>query len=494
MSHRVDVPHSTAPPAIEAAPIPSHRAALAAQRDLLLMATDPDARGDDDEPSPGPKQPGLPGPKPFPKPGGLALDGFKAVFRIRDFRLLFWGQAISALGDWVGTLAFIAAARAIAPGEPAAVVGVLILRLVPSFFATPIGGVLSDRMDRKRIMIWSDVARFAVLIFTPFVPELWALYVFAFVHECFSLVFLPARDASLPNVVGDAEHLEPANAMVMGSSFAGIPLSGPAFALLAVAAAHYPTFLPGVDVLRRPYAFAFAFDALTFLVSAAFIVRIGLPRLKHESEEPAPFWRSLAEGARFIRGSSLHRGLAYAVSLGMLGGGVLFALGIGYITESLGGSEVEFGWLMGIFGAGMVAGFVISQIKPEQGVKWMIRGALLAMGSVLVFMALFPWLWIAYIMALVFGASFSVSLILSMSLVQARTPDEMRGRVMAFVHIFVRAALVFGGVASGVVGQVFQRGIRIPGIDYRADRYQIALLMAGGLIMAGVGGVRGKEI
>jgi dTMP kinase len=457
-----------------------------------MPTEEPTPHGADAERPRRPKQPGLPGPKPIPK-GGIALDGFKAVFKIRDFRMLFWGQAASALGDWVGTLAFIAAARAIAPGEPAAVVGVLILRLVPSFFATPIGGVLSDRLDRKRIMIWSDVARFGILIFTPFVPELWALYVFAFAHECFSLVFLPARDASLPNIVG-ADHLEPANAVVMGSSFAGIPLSGPAFALLAYAADHYPTFLPGVETLSRPYAFAFVFDAFTFLVSAAFIMRIGLPRLKHESEEPEPFWRSLSDGARFIRNSPLHRGLAYAVSLGMLGGGVLFALGIGYITESLGGSEVEFGWLMGIFGAGMVAGFIVSQIKPERGARWMIRGALLGMGAVLIFMALFPWLWIAYLMALVFGTSFSVSLILSMSLVQARTPDAMRGRVMAFVHIFVRAALVFGGVASGVVGQVFERGIRIPVVDYRADRYQIALLLAGGLIMAGVSGVRGKEI
>jgi dTMP kinase len=256
------------------------------------MASVPRPPDDDGERPTGPKQPGLPGPKPIPK-GGIALDGFKAVFRIRDFRLLFWGQAISALGDWVGTLAFIAAARAIAPGEPAAVVGVLILRLVPSFFATPIGGVLSDRMDRKRIMIWSDVARFGVLIFTPFVPELWALYIFAFAHECFSLVFLPARDASLPNLVG-SEHLEPANAVVMGSSFAGIPLSGPLFALLAVAARHYPGFLPGGEVLGEPYAFAFVFDAFTFLVSAALIARISLPRLKHESEQPEPFWQSSA--------------------------------------------------------------------------------------------------------------------------------------------------------------------------------------------------------
>ena len=462
------------------------------------MATEPKPSGDAGEGKPAAQSgAGLPGPKAIPS-AGMALGGFKDVFRVRDFRLLFWGQSISALGDWVGTLAFIAAAQALAPGDPAAVVGVLILRLVPSFFATPIGGVLSDRLDRQRIMIWSDLARFAILMLTPFVilrfetvaPRLTTLYAFAFAHECFSLVFLPARDASLPNIV-DSKHLEPANALVMGSSFAGIPLSGPVFALLGVAAGHY--HLLGANVLHKPYAFAFAFDAFTFLFSAAYIARVHVESPKHRGDEVEPFWSSLKDGARYIRGSRLHLGLAYAVSLGMLGGGVLFALGIGYVKQTLHGTEVQFGWLMGIFGGGMVAGFVVSQLKPERGVTWMIRGALLGMGSVLIFMAVFPALWIAYLMALVFGTSFSVSLILAMSLVQSNTPDEKRGRVMAFVHMLVRAALVFGGIASGIVGQVFKKGIRVPLIHYHADRYRIALAVAGALIAAGVGGVRSTE-
>ena len=463
------------------------------------MAADPRTPGERREQDAGrpPRERALPGPKPIPTKG-LALSGFKEVFGIRDFRLLFWGQAVSALGDWVGTLAFIAAARAPAPGQPAAIVGVLILRLVPSFFATPIGGVLSDRWDRQRIMIWSDLVRFGVILLTPFLigtpgaARLWALYILAFVHECFSLLFLPARDASLPNIVGP-KHLEPANALVMGSSFGGIPLSGPVFALLAMAAAYYPSAFPGSAILHERYALPFVFDAFTFLVSAAFLTRLALPKVHHDGEAVEPFWRSLRDGASYIRRSKLHLGLAYAVSLGMLGGGVLFALGVGYVNETLGGTEVQFGWLMGIFGAGMVVGFVVSQLKPEQGVTWMIRGALLGMGGVLIFMAVIPELWIAYVMALVFGTSFSVSLILAMSLVQAHTPDEKRGRVMAFVHMLVRAALVFGGVASGIVGQVFERGVRLPIVDYRADRYQIALAVAGGLIAGGVVGVRKTE-
>jgi dTMP kinase len=306
------------------------------------------------------------------------------------------------------------------------------------------------------------------------------------------LVFLPARDASLPNIVGP-KHLEPANAVVMGSSFAGIPLSGPAFALLAIAANHYPGFLPGDHVLREPYAFAFAFDAMTFLVSAMFIAKLRLPPTHHAGDEVEPFWHSMRDGASYILHSKTHRGLAYAVSLGMLGGGVLFALGVGYVQETLKGSPAAFGWLMGIFGAGMVAGFVVSQLKPGRGVTWMLRGALVAMGGVLIFMAVVPELWIAYLMALVFGTSFSVSLIIAMSLVQAQTPDEKRGRVMGFVHMLVRGALVFGGIASGIVGQVFKKGVRLPIVDYHADRYQIALIVAGALIAGGVVGVRKVE-
>lgn len=413
------------------------------------------------------------------------------MFGIRDYRRLFWGQAISALGDWVGTLAFIVAAHQLAPNRPEAVALVLILRLIPSFFATPIGGVLSDRWDRKRIMVWSDLARFAIIAAVPFVPKLGALYVFAFVQECFSLVFLPARDASLPNIV-PSEELEAANALVMGSSFAGIPLSGPVFAALAWVGTRYPITVRGEHIFRRPWAPAFIFDALTFVLSAVLIQRISLP-----TKPPAPagpkerFFASAREGWLYIRQRPFLRGLAYAVTVGMLGGGVLFALGIGYIRQTLGGGDVEFGWLMGLFGAGMVAGFVISQWK--RSVTWMVRIALFSMGSVLIFMAVFTVLWIGYLMAVAFGAAFSVSLIVAMSAVQSRTDDAHRGRVMGFVHMLVRGALSIGAaVSAGIATLVPAGGLHLP-LAFRPDKNQVALIVAGTLIIAGTTGVRGSK-
>lgn len=477
-SDRTDSPDD---PGSEPAPIPPHFP------DPLSGTS---GQGSSAPQGPGTHPPISPGQ--LPAAGGLSLAGFKAVFRIPDFRRLFWGQAISALGDWVGTFAFIVAAEQLAPDQPVAVGGILVIRLIPSFFATPIGGVLSDRWDRKRIMIASDVARFFVILAVPLIPRLGALYAFAFVMEALSLVFLPARDASLPNVIGK-ENLEAANALIMGSSFGGIPLSAPIFAGLAWAGLHYPTWLPYDRPIRaHSFSFAFVFDAFTYLVSAAMIWRMSVSRARPApGAEPEPFWESLADGVRYIAARPFILGLAVAVSSGMLGGGVLFAVGVGYVNETLAGGSVEFGWLMGLFGAGMVSGFVASQVRSPRGIAWMIRGSLVAMGAVLGFMSIVSVLWIAYILAVVFGTSFAVSVILGMSAVQARSDDAVRGRVMAAVHMLVRVALSLGALGGGAIASLVPaRGLHVPGVPYHPDRNQLALAIAGALIAAGSLGVR----
>ncbi|MGZ4241329.1 MAG: MFS transporter [Actinomycetota bacterium] len=434
------------------------------------------------------------GPPPAKNGHGISLTGFGDVFRIRDFRRLFWGQAASALGDWVGTLAFISAAQRLQPNQPAAVAIVLILQLIPAFFATPIGGVLSDRWDRKKIMVSSDLVRFGLILCVPFVPHIGALYAFAFAQACFSLVFLPARDASLPNVV-DEHHLEAANALVMASSYGGIPISGPVFAILAWTGTHLPLQIGTHHFFTgHPEAFAFLFDAFTFLVSAALIQRMALGKAKHAEENVTEgFFTSVKEGLEYIGKRPLLRGLAYSCAVAMLGGGVLFALGVGYVHQTLNGSDVEFGWLMGIFGAGMLAGFLISQLKPPGGVKWMVRISLIAMGGVLIFMGIFPVLAIAYILASVFGASFSTAVIVAMSAVQGRAEDQYRGRVMAVVHMLFRIALSVGALsAAGIASAVPARGFTLPIFHVRPDKNQVAIVIAGVLIALGTLTVRGK--
>src|SRR2546429_150657 len=118
--------------------------------------------------------------------------GVRALFRVQGFRRLFAGQAVSGLGDWVATLAFIALAFGITRNQTAVAV-VLVLRLVPPIFAAPVGGLLADRLDRRLLMVTCDLSRAVLIVLVPFLG-IAGLYAIAFVHECISLAFLPARD------------------------------------------------------------------------------------------------------------------------------------------------------------------------------------------------------------------------------------------------------------------------------------------------------------
>src|SRR3954469_15965645 len=205
-----------------------------------------------------------------PSQGG---GGLRDLFGVRGFRRLFAGQAVSGLGDWVATLAFIALAFEIT-GNQTAVAVVLILRLVPPIFAAPVGGVLADRLDRRLVMVTCDLLRAALIVLVPFIG-IAGLYVIAFVHECISLVFLPARDASIPHLVDRPDQLELANGLILASSFGSIPLAAATFGGLRLAASHIPGWIPFGDSLRtHPTSTAFFFDAATFLFSALMIVRI----------------------------------------------------------------------------------------------------------------------------------------------------------------------------------------------------------------------------
>src|SRR5919201_2459935 len=174
--------------------------------------------------------------------------GVRGLFGIRGFRRLFAGQAVSGLGDWVATLAFIALAYDITQNQTAVAV-VLILRLVPPIFAAPVGGVLADRFDRRLVMVSCDLSRAVLILFVPFLG-LAGLYTIAFVHECISLVFLPARDASIPQLVEDREALPLANGLILGSSFGSIPFAAAVFGALRLGASHIPASIPFGRALR----------------------------------------------------------------------------------------------------------------------------------------------------------------------------------------------------------------------------------------------------
>ncbi len=405
--------------------------------------------------------------------------GFRAVLRAPGFRRLLIGQAVSSLGDWVATLAFIVAAFALTHGNQTAVAVVLVLRLVPPIFAAPVGGVVADRLHRRTIMVTCDLSRAALIALVPFV-NIWLLYTIAFVHESISLFFLPARDASVPLLVPRGS-LEEANGLILASSYGAIPVSAALFGGLRLAASHIPSFIPFAGVLRQhPTSFAFFFDSATFLFSASMIAGLSFNQQVRRGE--MELFRDVLEGIRYVVNHPGLRSLAYGLVVSMFGGGVLFAVGIGYIHETLNGNDVAFGWLAALWGLGMGLGLLIVRtLVRDRGKAPTFLAAVTLCGGILIFMALVPILWLSFVAAVAFGMSFSVAIVLALSMAQETAEDRVRGRIMGGVQLLFRVGLGVGALGIGALAHSFGH-IRV---GVTLDGNQVGLIAGGVLILLG---------
>jgi dTMP kinase len=412
------------------------------------------------------------------RPAGGAPAG--SLLGAYGFRRLLIGQSVSSLGDWVATLAFIAAAFALTNGDQAAIAVVLVLRLVPPIFAAPLGGVLADRVSRRTIMVAADLVRAVLILLVPFMGIV-GLYVLAFVHECVSLFFLPSRDASIPGLV-PARKLEQANGLMLAASYGSIPVAAALFGGLRVA----PAYLPLPSWFRsHPTALAFVFDSATFLFSAAVNARLPLGRGARDGE--LQLFRDLLEGVRYIVRHPALRSLSYGLVVSMFGGGVLFAVGIGYVHQTLGGSDAAFGWLAALWGAGMALGLGVVRLLPGGRRPREFLAAVVACGLVLGLMAIAPVLWMAFVAAVIFGTAFAIAIVLALTMAQEQADNRVRGRVMGGVQMLFRAGLGLGALGIGWLAHAAGE-VSLP---LAVDGNQVGLLAGAVLILLGAGAAGG---
>lgn len=405
---------------------------------------------------------------------------FGDVIRARGFRRLFVAQSVSSLGDWVATLAFIGASYQLSHHNATAVGVVLVLRLVPPIFAAPVGGVVADRLYRRTIMVSCDLSRAALIALVPFFGALWLLYLVAFIHECISLFFLPARDASVPLLVPEGG-LEQANGLILASSYGSIPVAAALYSGLVLAAQHVPSFIPFHGTFHdHPTAFAFLFDAASFVFSAAVIARLQLAQRRHPGD--IQLFRDILEGIHYVVRHPGLRSMSYGLVVSMFGGGVLFAVGIGYIHQTLHGSDAAFGWLAALWGVGMGAGLgLVRLLIKERGRAQVFLVAVVMCGAILIVMALVPLVWLSFLMAVVFGMSFSIAIVLALSLAQEVAEDEVRGRIMGGVQMLFRVGLGVGALGIGGIATKIKR----LDVVITLDGNQVGMIAGGILILLG---------
>ncbi len=245
--------------------------------------------------------------------------GYGALLRTNaGVRRLWAGTIVSLFGDWFNTLALYRLVLDLT-GSETALGGVFLTKMLPLALASPIAGVLADRLDRRALMIGADLVRAALVLGFLFVRDagdLWLLYALAAAQIAVSAAFTPAKNALLPRITGRGELLT-ANAL----------LSATWSVMLAVGAAAGG---PVVDAFGTDVVFWI--DAATYLVSAAFIARIVAPPRTPEEGEGRLLrtgLRQIVDGWRYLRARPGVGRIALAkAAWGTGGGGLVLALAL----------------------------------------------------------------------------------------------------------------------------------------------------------------------
>ncbi len=388
----------------------------------------------------------------IPKVGEVAEGDTLRVFGSYQFLRLWLAQVVSAFGDWLGFVAIVAVAARVGGSSPEAAISVvMIARLVPGFFLAPVAGVLVDRIDRKVVMVGCDVARAVVLLSIPFIDTIWQLVVASLLLEIGTLLWSPAKEASVPNIV-PASHLTNANSLSLAAAYGTFPLASLVFAALAKVAEPLSD-QSALNALRIDQSsLAIYLDVLTFLASALLISTIAIARSPaREPAESAGRRRvdlgqtidELREGWRFMFSDRRVRAVMLALGTGLIGGGMLVPLGPVFSREVLGGGSAGYGLLLTALGSGVALGVLsISAVQSHLGKERAFTWAVLGAGASLIVGASTSSLTPALVAVGVLGVCAGGVYVLGFTILHETVADEMRGRIFASLYTLVRFCLL----------------------------------------------------
>ncbi len=364
------------------------------------------------------------------------------VLRLREFRLLFAGQAVSVLGDRMVAVALAFAVLEL--GGSASEVGlVLACAIAPMAGTVLVGGVVADRLSRRAVMVAADLVRIAsqgtmaVLLVTG-AAELWMLALLAGLTGAATGFFNPASTGLLPQVV-PAEHLQPANAL-RSSAVSASEILGPLAA--------------GVLVALVGAGWAIAADAATFAVSAACLALMRMPA-RERVEESRSFVAELREGWGAFRARRwVWTFVAYFAVANMFWG-AWSALGPVVAERELGGAAA-WGTVLAFFGVGALAGSLLATALAPRRPLVFVACTEVLFCLPLAFLAVSAGVVALAVAATVAGAGMMLGNTVWESTLQRHVPDRWLSRVSSYdwfgSFAFYPLGLALWGPLAGLLG------------------------------------------
>jgi len=407
--------------------------------------------------------------------------------RDRDFLRFFLAQAVSSLGDWIGVIALAILAK-----DRAGYAGVglvMTARVLPGFLVGPVAGVVVDRWDRKKTMIIADVIRGVIVLSLPFVPGLPYLLFASALLESLTLVWGPAKDASLPHFV-PAGHLQHANSLTLMAVYGPWPVASIVFASLATLAAFLAARIPIFGALEgNEVSLALWVDSLTFAFSAVMISIVAMPA-SQRTARPLDWTeakRDLIDGLLFVRDHKQVRPWLVGIAFTFVAAGGVFSLGVVFVEQVLGAGDRGFGFLTGFFGTGMIAGLLAAAALG----RWIQRDVLFSSAVVLAALGLLVLGGVGSLdqalpTALIIGFCGGVGYSTGYTLMHQATSDELKGRTFSAVYTVIRLGILVGlGLFPFVAGAIGDHEISLAGGVLDLPGSRTTLWLAGLLALGG---------
>jgi MFS family permease len=354
------------------------------------------------------------------------------------FRRLWIGQGLSFVGDFVSTVALVILVVDVS-GSASAVGGVLVARLLPTL-ASPLVGVLADRLDRRAVLVAADLVRAVLVIGLIFARDLPIIYALVFLLGVAQTVFNPTVRAAFPGVVGTGD-LTRANAIISGTFSFSVTV-GPA--------------LGGVLVATVGVELAFLLDALTFLASAALLSTIRLPAPGRDGAEE-DFFEELRAGFGYLARARVPLAIVAGAFLATLTANAAIPAEAFLAKDTFGAGDVGYGLLASLWGGGMVVGSALTAVlggRTDLTLLYFL--SIFATALAFVGVGLSPTFVLALGAIAVAGVANGVDNVATDTVLQERVPDAFLGRVFAarFMTFSAGEALAYplGGLLVDATG------------------------------------------